>query len=874
MEEISWRQKSRELWLKDGDKNTGYFHKMANAHRRRNCLGKISINGKMIEKEADIKVGMIDAFKNLLSASSEWRPSLPDLSFNEIGIEVASKLEEVFSEEEIWTAISGLNGDKAPGPDGFPLAFWSFSWDFVKAEVLGFFKEFHEQGKFVRSINATFLVLIPKKQNVADLKDLRPISLVGGLYKILAKVLANRIKRVMSKVISPEQSAFVEGRQILDAVLIANEAVDTIIRRKESGIVCKLDIEKAYDHLSWEFLIQVLEKMGFGKRWVSWVKWCISTASFSILVNGSPAGFFQNSRGLRQGDPLSPYLFVIGMEALSRLLNRAVDGNFLSGSQIVGRDGVGSVISHLLYADDTLLFCGASKDQLKYLSWILMWFEAMSGLRINLNKSEILPVGSVDNVQDLAVELGCGIGSLPSSYLGLPLGANHKALGVWDTVEDRFRKRLTSWKSQYISKGGRLTLIQSTLSSLPIYCLSLFRMSVSICSRLEKIQREFLWSGGSLVKKTHLVNWKTVCTEKKKGGLGLRRFSILNKALLCKWCWRFANEMDSFWIKVIRCKFGEDYGGWRSGDINGGFGVGLWKEIRKEWPQLIQNTYLALGNGSRISFWKDAWCGEEALSLTFPNLFRLTAQKYARVADLWNWDSEEGGWNPIFLRSFNDWEMEEVDRFLQVLNRKQIKPLMEDKILFKGSRNDSFYVKSMYRVLDCSPQVAFPSRSIWNPVIPPIMGFFAWEASWGKVLTLDQLKRRGRALANRCFLCEEDEEDINHLLLHCKKAKMLWDLLLTIVGTSWVFPNSVIQMLLSWQVATAGKKRKNIWMAAPVCLFWTVWHNRNLLVFEDKATSDQRTKFLFLSKLWTLANTHSVEKTNSLVDFLTWLGTR
>ena len=269
LEEISWRQKSRELWLKDGDKNTGYFHKMANAHRRRNCLRKISINGKMIENEAEIKAGLIDAFKNLISAPSEWRPSLPDLSFNEIGLEAASILEEVFSEKEIWTAISGLNGDKAPGPDGFPLAFWSFNWDFVKAEVLGFFKEFHEQGKFVRSLNAAFLVLVPKKQNVEDLKDLSPISLVGGLYKIMAKVLANRIKSVLGKVIFLVQLAFVEGRQILDAVLIANEAVDTIIRRKESDIVCKLDIEKAYDQLSWEFLFQVLDRMGFGKRWVS-----------------------------------------------------------------------------------------------------------------------------------------------------------------------------------------------------------------------------------------------------------------------------------------------------------------------------------------------------------------------------------------------------------------------------------------------------------------------------------------------------------------------------------------------------------------------------------------------------------------------------
>ena len=115
---------------------------------------------------------------------------------------------------------------------------------------MGFFKEFHEQGIFVRSLNATFLVLVPKKQNVEDLKDLRPISLVEGLYKILAKVLANRIKRVMGQVISPAQSAFVEGRKILDVVLIANEVVDSILRRKESGIVCKLDIEKAYDHIS------------------------------------------------------------------------------------------------------------------------------------------------------------------------------------------------------------------------------------------------------------------------------------------------------------------------------------------------------------------------------------------------------------------------------------------------------------------------------------------------------------------------------------------------------------------------------------------------------------------------------------------------
>ena len=187
----------------------------------------------------------MEAFQILLSAPGSWHPILPEIALNEIWSEEATKLEEAFSEEEIWTAVTRLNNNKAPGPDGFSLAFWSFSWDFGKNKVLGFFEEFHEQSRFVKNLNATFLVLIPKKQIVEDFKDLRPINLVGGLYKILKKVLANRIKRVMNKVISKTQNTFVEGRQILDAVLIANEIVDSTLRRKKCGLVCKLDIEKA-----------------------------------------------------------------------------------------------------------------------------------------------------------------------------------------------------------------------------------------------------------------------------------------------------------------------------------------------------------------------------------------------------------------------------------------------------------------------------------------------------------------------------------------------------------------------------------------------------------------------------------------------------
>ena len=262
-------------------------------------------------------------------------------------------MEDRFFEEEVFAAISSLNGEKAPGPDGFPIMFWYFSWEFVKEEVKDFFKEFFEQKKFVRSLNATFLVMISKKGNVEDIKDYRPISMLGGLYKILAKVLANRLRRVIDKVVSPSQNAFVEGRQILDAALIVNEAVDSMLRRNDGGVICKLDIEKAYDHLNWEFMLEVMRRKGFGQRWLNWISWCMSTTSFSILINGTSMGFFRSTRGLRQGDPLSPYHFVLGIDILGHLINKAVEGNFLVGFKIGGRGQEEELeLSHLLYADD------------------------------------------------------------------------------------------------------------------------------------------------------------------------------------------------------------------------------------------------------------------------------------------------------------------------------------------------------------------------------------------------------------------------------------------------------------------------------------------------------------------------------------------
>jgi hypothetical protein len=387
-----------------------------------------------------------------------------------------------------------------------------------------------------------------------------------------------------------------------------------------SWVICKLDIEKAYDHVNWGFLLYLLRRCGFGEKWISWISFCISSARFSVLVNGTPAGFFSSSRGLRQGDPLSPLLFVIVMEALSKMLSIAVDRGLLSGFSVGSRPSEAVLISHLLFADDTLVFCGAIPEHLRYLRVLFFCFEAVSGLKVNLAKSELVPVGNVDNVEGLADIMGCGVSSLPMKYLGLPLGASFKAKSIWNEVVEKIERRLAGWKRMYLSKGGRITLMKSTLSSLPTYFLSLFLIPASVANRIEKLFRDFLWGGLGDEFKYHLVNWSTVCSPVCEGGLGIRNLRTFNRALLGKWLWRYAQEREAWWRLVVEAKFGSVGGGWCSLAPVGPHGVGLWKNIRRGWSLFCRHVRFELGDGSRIRFWFDVWCGELPLKEAFPVL--------------------------------------------------------------------------------------------------------------------------------------------------------------------------------------------------------------------------------------------------------------
>ena len=247
---------------------------------------------------------------------------------------------------------------------------------------------------------------------------------------------------VLDQLISENQNSFVGGRQILDSVLIANECVDSRGKSRVLGVICKLDIEKAYDHVNWEALLNLLNRMGFGVKWCKWIRTCISTIQFSVLINGSLADIFGSLRGLRQGDPLSPLLFLIMMEVFSRMLRRVEGAGLIRGFKVEGRRGGGECVTHLLFADDTILFCDADEEQILHIRLLLLSFQAVIGLKVNVYKSEMVPRGEIVDVHALAEILGCRVGELPMSYLGMPLGAFHNSPSIWNPILEKFERKL------------------------------------------------------------------------------------------------------------------------------------------------------------------------------------------------------------------------------------------------------------------------------------------------------------------------------------------------------------------------------------------------------------------------------------------------
>jgi len=350
----------------------------------------------------------------------------------------------VFTELEIREAVWQCDGAKSPGPDGFNFNFTRKSWDFIKDELVVAMNLFHETGSISKGCNASFIALIPKVRDPSKLEQYRPISLVGALYKIIVKVLAGRLKKVFPAIIDESQSAFLRGRGLLDSVLMANEAVEELRKKGKSGLCLKLDFEKAYDSIRWEFLYDMLHRMGFHNLWILWIKGCLESASVSVLVNGSPTEEFKPSRGLRQGDPLASFLFLVVAEGLAGIVRQALRANMLTGLKIGSKEVEMCILQ---FADDTLFLCEDSLDNVITLKAILRGFELASGLKINFHKSRLVGINVQSNVVIYYSKiLNCTQMGVPFKYLGLEVGGNPRKKQFWEPVLAKLKTRLSVWK--------------------------------------------------------------------------------------------------------------------------------------------------------------------------------------------------------------------------------------------------------------------------------------------------------------------------------------------------------------------------------------------------------------------------------------------
>jgi hypothetical protein len=284
---------------------------------------------------------------------------------------------------EIWEVLKSFAKDKSPGPDGWMIEFLIHYFDIIGVDLLELVEDSRIRGFVNKSLNTTFLTLIPKVNNPSSFGDFRPIALCNICYKMISKVIANRLKLVLSRSLSEEQLGFLKGRQILDAIGTTQECLHNIKEKKSKALILKLDLKKAYDCINWDFLRMTLLKSGFSFTFTNWILSCVTNTNFVVLINGETSQMFQSGRGLRQGCPLSPLLFILIMEGLSLLLKKGKGEGKLSSvkvSRLVK-------ILHLFFVDDVLLMSKASPVEWLEIKNILSIFCRASGLMINWSKS-------------------------------------------------------------------------------------------------------------------------------------------------------------------------------------------------------------------------------------------------------------------------------------------------------------------------------------------------------------------------------------------------------------------------------------------------------------------------------------------------------
>lgn len=400
-EEEMDRQRSRTDWLKSGDRNTGFFQARAKARARSNrILALKNSDGLLVNEQEEIERVAVEFYQGLFTAQENLEPGLICQHVpRKVTADMAELLSRLFYEGEVERALFQMGPSKAPGADGFTAGFFQKHWPLVKEKVTTAVLGFLNGGEMPEVINRTILVLIPKVANPQEVSQFRPISLCNVIYKICSKVLANRLRLILDGIISEEQSAFVPGRLIMDNVLLAYEYIHYLRSKKGKSGACaiKLDMAKAYDRVEWSYLHNIMPALGFPATWCNLVMKCVTSVSFSVRINGAFSPPFKLSRGIRQGDPISPYLFLLCSEGLTCLLKSR-------GPQFISRGIRVSCrvpwISHLLFADDCLIFSQATERGADRVNEILDLYHRGLGQLVNKENRLFFSVPIVSKKQN------------------------------------------------------------------------------------------------------------------------------------------------------------------------------------------------------------------------------------------------------------------------------------------------------------------------------------------------------------------------------------------------------------------------------------------------------------------------------------------
>ncbi|WVZ78948.1 hypothetical protein U9M48_026585 [Paspalum notatum var. saurae] len=502
-----------------------------------------------------------------------------------------------------------MPSEKAPGPDGFTGLLFKTTWSIIKADIISAVNAFWSLDyRSLYLVNDAFMVLLRKKDQPEEIKDYWPISLIHSFGKLLTKLLATRLAPRLDDLVMKNQCAFIKGRSVHDCFRTIQLTSGLLYRKKVRCVLLKVDIAHAFDSVSWPFLLEFLEHIGFPRRWRDWISLLLQTSSTKILLNDNPGRRICHARGLRQGDPLSPMLFVLVMDILNALIKLADAAGMFSSR---GHQAIRCRAS--LYADDLVIFVRPTRQDLLALRSILDVFAGCSGLCSNLDKCSAMPIRcSEEELARVQSIFGCQLTQFPCTYQGVPLSSKKLTRAVEQGLIDKVTRQIPRWKGKLLSVAGRAVLVKSTLSAIPVHISIASCLSSWAIRAIDRLRRSFLWSGSDVLGRGQSkVAWLLLFRPVEYGGLGITDLSLFGLALRVRWCWLQRTQPDRMWADL-------DFSSERA--VRDLFRVG---------------TELIIGNGMTALFWVDNWLDGAAIEVIDPNLFAAVPPRFHRrtVAD-------------------------------------------------------------------------------------------------------------------------------------------------------------------------------------------------------------------------------------------------